>query len=93
MCIRDRGDAAGVHQGERMPQPLDLGAEPVARDAGTIMHDRNSLARNTIEQGRLPDIGPTDDSYHSRHVAIVLRTRRKSETAVFSESPIGRFRG
>jgi hypothetical protein len=56
------------------------------------MHDRNPLARNTIEQGRLPDIGPTDYGYHSRHGAVVLRTRRESETAVFYESPADRFR-
>ena len=88
----EQADAAGVHQRERMPQPLDLGAKPVARDAGTVVYDRNPLARNTIEQGRLPDIGPTDDGYHSWHAAIVPRTRRESETAVFYESPADRFR-
>jgi len=56
------------------------------------MHDRNPLARNTIEQGGLPDIGPTDYGYHSRHGTIVLRTRRESETAVFYKSPADRFR-
>ena len=74
-----------------MPLPLDLGAEPVARNARAIVHNSNPLSRNTIEQGRLPDIGPTDDGYHSRHGAVVLRTRRESETAVFYESPTGRI--
>ena len=76
-----------------MPQPLDLGAEPVACDAGTTVHNGNPLARNTIEQGRLPDIGPTDYGYHSRHGAVVLGSQRESETAVFYESPTDRFRG
>ena len=88
----DDPDAAGVHQRERMPQPLDLRAKPVARDTGSVVYDRNPLARNTIEQGRLPDIGPTDDGYHSWHATIIPRTRRESETAVFYESPADRFR-
>ena len=86
----EQGDAAGIHQRERMPQPLDLGAEPVARDAGTIMHDRNPLARNTIEQGRLPDIGPTDYGYHSRHGTVVLRTGVRARRRCFiNRQPTG----
>ena len=87
----EQPNATGVHQRERMPLPLDLGAEPVARNAGTIVHNGNPLARNTIEQGRLTNIGSTYDGYHSWHGAVVLGSRRESETAVFSESPTGWF--
>ena len=62
-----QANATSIYEHERPPLPLDLRTEPVARNAGAIMHDRNSSARDSIKKGRFPDIGSADDGYHSRH--------------------------
>ena len=56
-----QADAAGVHQREGFSAPLGLGGDAVARDAGLIMHNRNALADDAIEQRGLADVWPPDD--------------------------------
>ena len=56
-----QADAAGVHEREGFSAPLGLGGDAVARDAGLVMHDRNPLADDAVEQRGFADIGPADD--------------------------------
>ena len=56
-----QADAAGVHERERLAAPLGLGGDAVARDAGLVMHNRNPLADDAVEQRGFADIWPSDN--------------------------------
>ena len=63
-------EACGVDQDKvEVAQPA-AGLPPVAGHAGAIVHDGELLARQTIEQGRLADIRPSDNSELQRHGAL-----------------------
>ena len=55
--------ARRIHHSEFEPKQLPLALAAVARDAGTIVHQRQSFADKTVEQGRFADVGPADDRY------------------------------
>ena len=51
----------GVDNGEAHPGNLGIAHAPVARHAGLVVHQRQLLADQAIEQRRFADIGPTYD--------------------------------
>ena len=55
-----RQPTTGVDEHERIAQPVGLGLLTVAGDAGTILHDRNLLTDDPIEQGALADVRSAD---------------------------------
>ena len=60
-------DAAGVHQVELPVSPLRLGVQPVAGDAGGILHDGQPLAHQFIKQHGLAHVGPAHDCNQRLH--------------------------
>ena len=55
----------------------------VARDAGPVIDQRDALADQAIEQGRLADIGSADDGYMgtaSRHLGITRATMERRDS-------------
>ena len=64
-------DAAGIDDGELAFAPLGGAVQAVARRAGLFVHDGAVLADQTIEEGRLADVGSADqcDDWHGRLAA------------------------
>ena len=62
-CLLPGGepDAPRVHQRERVPAPLGLRADAIARDARLVMHDGNAPPGKPVKQGRLAHIRSSDD--------------------------------
>ena len=56
-----RADTARVHDFTGAVRNPAGGGEPVAGDAGFIMHDGDAPACHSIEDGGFPDIGPAYD--------------------------------
>jgi hypothetical protein len=48
---------------------------PVARDAGKIVDQREALADQAVEQGRLADIRPPDNGDGERHHELSSASR------------------
>ena len=68
-----RADAARIHDFTGAVRNLAGGGEPVASDAGFIMHDGDAPSGHSVEDGGFPDIGPAYDGdggdvLHARHV-------------------------
>ena len=59
-------DAAGIDEREGAAQPLDLGADTVAGDAGPVVNDGDAAAGDAVEKRGLADIGSADDGDDSR---------------------------
>ena len=59
--IGTRINAAGINQGEGTPVPFSVGVDPVPRDAGCIVYNRDAPAGNFIEKGGLAHIGASDN--------------------------------
>ena len=57
----------GVDDGEVQPQKMRLALPPVARDARLVIHQRQLLADQAVEQGGLAYIGPSHDRYGGQH--------------------------
>jgi hypothetical protein len=53
--------AAGIDERELTAPPLRGGVDAVTRGAGQILHDRDALADDPVEERRLPDVGPADN--------------------------------
>ncbi len=64
--------AAGVQDGEPLPVPQPVVGDPIAGDAGDVLHDRLAAADDPIDQGRLADVGPADDGDHRRRATRLL---------------------
>ena len=62
-----QADAAGVHERERPAEPLDFGADAVARDTRLVVHDGDATARDAVEERGFADVRPTNNSNESRH--------------------------
>ncbi len=64
--------------------PFRLHTDTVASDARFVMHDRNALFDNAIEQGGFADVGSADDGDKSCHVASLreITTARKPKAPV-----------
>ena len=66
--------AAGVDYRELPVLPRDIGKDTVAGCPGKVLHDRNPLPRQTVKQGRLTYVLPSDNCYnwfsqtHSRYI-------------------------
>ena len=56
-----RDPAPGVDQRERHALPVGVDELPVAGDAGLLLHDRDSLPHDPVDEGGLADVGPADD--------------------------------
>ena len=55
-----------------------LAITAITRDARLVIDQRQLLADQTVKQGRLPDIGATDNGYFQRHLTfrlIVIKRR------------------
>ena len=61
LIVGARLDAAGIDDIERAAAPLALGIEPVARDAGRVLHDGQAAAAELIEEHGLADVRPAHD--------------------------------
>jgi hypothetical protein len=55
--------ASRIHHPEFEPEQLRIALAAIARNAGTIVHQRQPFADETVEQGRFADVGPADDCY------------------------------
>jgi len=53
----------------------------VARHAGTVVHERELLAGQPVEQGRLAHVGPADDGDAQGHEAFPRVQWRETEAA------------
>ena len=56
-----RNDAAGIDNFVGTAVPIQIAIDAVARDARLVRDNRPSLAYKTVEQGGLPDVGPSDN--------------------------------
>ncbi len=59
--------AGGVDDGEVQTQKMRLTFPPVARHARLVIHQRQLLADQAVEQGGLAHIGASDDRYGGQH--------------------------
>ena len=50
---------------------------PVARHARLVIHQRELLADQAVEQGRLADIGPADDGDGEGHAVLLERDQAR----------------
>ena len=64
-------DAAGVDDGELAVAPLDGAVQPIAGGAWFFVDDGAVLADETVEQGRLANVGSTHQR-HDGHVASLV---------------------
>ena len=55
--------AGGIDDGEIEADEMGLAHAPVSRDAGLIVDQRQFLADESVEQGRLADVGAADNDY------------------------------
>ena len=62
-------DAAGVHDFKGNISASAHGGEPVARDAGAVMHDGDVAAREPVEERGLAHVGTSDDGDHRVRVS------------------------
>src|SRR5262249_23118258 len=62
---------AGVDDHEPPPVPFGLAVEAVAGCSRAILHDRRAAADDAVEQGRLADVRPADDSDDRDGVHVV----------------------
>ena len=62
--------AGGVDDGEVQAQQMRLPLAPVAGHAGLVVHQRQLLADQPVEQGGLAHIGASDDRYRGQHGPI-----------------------
>ena len=56
-------NAACVHHIKCSSAPLTFGIQPVAGDAGGILHDGETLSHQTVEEHRLAHVRPADDRH------------------------------
>ena len=59
--IHARLDTAGVNESQRSAVPLDIVVDTVARNAGSILYDRDPRARYLIKERRLSHIRSADN--------------------------------
>ncbi len=60
LAVGRRLYAAGIDNVELTPAPLALGIQPVARDAGGILHYAEPFAHELVEKHGLAHVGPAD---------------------------------
>ena len=60
--IRGGADAARVDDAEGRSAEIANGLDAVARHAGLVVHDGNAAPGETVEEGRLPDVGTPDEN-------------------------------
>ncbi len=61
-----------------------LALAAVARDAGHVIHQRDALPDQAVEQCRFADIGPADDRDRETHVLPFRRSHRKAMRSALS---------
>src|SRR5690606_2878255 len=61
-----RIDAARVDHREDAVAPAALAVEPIAGDAGLILHDRDPAPDEAVEQGRFAHVGPADQGDYGK---------------------------
>ena len=60
-------NSAGVHERVGLAQPLRFHADAISGHSRLVMDDGDALSDDAVEQGRFPNIGPTDDGNDSGH--------------------------
>jgi hypothetical protein len=53
--------AAGIHDVERSSVPFDFPEEAVARGAGRIVHNGETLSNQAVEQSAFSYVGPANE--------------------------------
>ena len=70
--LRVDNPSTGIHQRKLFCQPFDLAILAVACCPGLFIYDSLTCLRQTIEQGGLSYVGPTNNCYKISHILSLL---------------------
>ncbi len=68
-------EPGGIDDAEAQIAEARLGLAAVARHAGRVVHQRQALAGEAVEQRRFADIGPAEDGHRQRHARAASAQR------------------
>ena len=81
-------EAAGVDDDELAAVQLCIAVVPVAREPGEIGDDGIAALRDSVEQRRLADVGPSDERDHGLHrQCLNSDERRRARPCAWSRVP------
>src|SRR4029077_10142031 len=86
-------ETGGINHAEREIAELRPALAPIARDSGKVVHQCEASSDEAIEQGRLADVGSSDNGdgeAHDRRCLLRMPLCRAAAKKAISAAPAGR---